>query len=68
LINKVRLDVFAARCALNYRTASHALKNSMKFLKRSFPGNSNTNTANMGGIKRTADIMNYWNQCLNRSE
>tara|TARA_R110002020_G_scaffold165700_1_gene353311 strand:- start:102129 stop:103151 length:1023 start_codon:yes stop_codon:yes gene_type:complete len=56
--HKVRLDVLLRVAALNTVQPS-ALKELNEILEKQFAGNSNTTRANMGGIKRTADIMNY---------
>ncbi|EZQ19233.1 flagellar motor switch protein FliG [Pseudomonas sp. G11-1] len=56
--HKVRLDVLLRVAALNTVQPS-ALKELNEILERQFAGNSNTTRANMGGVKRTADIMNY---------
>ncbi|SDU14265.1 flagellar motor switch protein FliG [Halopseudomonas salegens] len=55
---KVRLDVLLRVSALNTVQPS-ALKELNEILEKQFAGNSNTTRAAMGGIKRTADIMNY---------
>ena len=54
--HKVRLDVLLRVAALNTVQPS-ALKELNEILEKQFAGNSNTTRANMGGIKRTADIM-----------
>lgn len=56
--HKVRLDVLLRVAALNTVQPS-ALKELNEILEKQFAGNSNTTRANMGGVKRTADIMNY---------
>jgi flagellar motor switch protein FliG len=56
--HKVRLDVLLRVAALNTVQPS-ALKELNEILEKQFAGNSNTTRANMGGIKRTADIMNF---------
>ena len=56
--HKVRLDVLLRVAALNTVQPS-ALKELNEILEKQFAGNSNSIRANMGGIKRTADIMNY---------
>lgn len=56
--HKVRLDVLLRVAALNTVQPS-ALQELNEILEKQFAGNSNTMRANMGGIKRTADIMNY---------
>lgn len=56
--HKVQLDVLMRVAALNTVQPS-ALKELNEILEKQFAGNSNTMRANMGGIKRTADIMNY---------
>src|SRR5690554_7547582 len=56
--HKVRLDVLLRVSALNTVQPS-ALKELNEVLEKQFAGNSNTTRANMGGVKRTADIMNY---------
>lgn len=56
--HKVRLDVLLRVAALNTVQPS-ALKELNEILEKQFAGNSNTTRANMGGIKRAADIMNY---------
>ncbi|TVP88913.1 MAG: flagellar motor switch protein FliG [Pseudomonadaceae bacterium] len=55
---KVRLDVLLRVSALNTVQPS-ALKELNEILEKQFAGNSNTSRAAMGGIKRTADIMNF---------
>lgn len=55
---KVRLDVLLRVSALNTVQPS-ALKELNEILEKQFAGNSNTTRAAMGGIKRTADIMNF---------
>ncbi|MFT6431346.1 MAG: flagellar motor switch protein FliG [Halopseudomonas sp.] len=57
-VHKVRLDVLLRVAALNAVQPS-ALKELNEVLEKQFAGNSNTTRANMGGIKRTADIMNF---------
>ena len=56
--HKVRLDVLLRVASLNTVQPS-ALKELNEILEKQFAGNSNTTRANMGGIKRTADIMNF---------
>ncbi|WP_373187749.1 flagellar motor switch protein FliG [Halopseudomonas sp.] len=56
--HKVRLDVLLRVSALNTVQPS-ALKELNEILEKQFAGNSTTTRANMGGVKRTADIMNF---------
>ncbi|HDY98424.1 MAG TPA: flagellar motor switch protein FliG [Pseudomonas sabulinigri] len=56
--HKVRLDVLLRVASLNTVQPS-ALKELNEILEKQFAGNSNTTRATMGGIKRTADIMNF---------
>lgn len=56
--HKVRLDVLLRVAALNTVQPS-ALKELNEILEKQFAGNANTTRATMGGVKRTADIMNY---------
>ena len=56
--HKVRLDVLLRVASLNTVQPS-ALKELNEILEKQFAGNSNITRANMGGIKRTADIMNF---------
>ncbi|MEL0167671.1 MAG: flagellar motor switch protein FliG [Pseudomonadaceae bacterium] len=56
--HKVRLDILLRVAALNTVQPS-ALKELNEILEKQFAGNSNTSRAAMGGVKRTADIMNY---------
>ncbi|GGC99133.1 flagellar motor switch protein FliG [Halopseudomonas salina] len=56
--HKVRLDVLLRVASLNTVQPS-ALKELNEILEKQFAGNSNTTRANMGGVKRTADIMNF---------
>lgn len=56
--HKVRLDILLRVAALNTVQPS-ALKELNEILEKQFAGNSNTSRAAMGGIKRTADIMNF---------
>ena len=56
--HKVRLDVLLRVASLNTVQPS-ALKELNEILEKQFAGNSNTIRANMGGVKRTADIMNF---------
>ncbi len=56
--HKVRLDVLLRGASLNTVQPS-ALKELNEILEKQFAGNSNTTRATMGGIKRTADIMNF---------
>lgn len=56
--HKVRLDVLLRVAALNTVQPS-ALKELNEILEKQFAGNSNTTRATMGGVKRTADIMNF---------
>jgi len=56
--HKVRLDVLLRVASLNTVQPS-ALKELNEILEKQFAGNSNTMRANMGGVKRTADIMNF---------
>lgn len=56
--HKVRLDVVLRVAALNTVQPS-ALKELNEILEKQFAGNSNTTRANMGGVKRAADIMNF---------
>ncbi|GGE31548.1 flagellar motor switch protein FliG [Halopseudomonas oceani] len=56
--HKVRLDILLRVAALNTVQPS-ALKELNEILEKQFAGNSNTSRASMGGVKRTADIMNY---------
>lgn len=56
--HKVRLDILLRVAALNTVQPS-ALKELNEILEKQFAGNSNTSRAAMGGVKRTADIMNF---------
>ncbi|MEH6389352.1 MAG: flagellar motor switch protein FliG [Pseudomonas profundi] len=56
--HKVRLDVLLRVASLNTVQPS-ALKELNEILEKQFAGNSNTIRASMGGVKRTADIMNF---------
>lgn len=56
--HKVRLDVLLRVASLNTVQPS-ALKELNEILEKQFAGNSSTIRANMGGVKRTADIMNF---------
>ena len=56
--HKVRLDILLRVAALNTVQPS-ALKELNEILEKQFAGNSNTSRASMGGVKRTADIMNF---------
>lgn len=56
--HKVRLDVLLRVASLNTVQPS-ALKELNEILEKQFAGNSNTTRANMGGVKRAADIMNF---------
>ncbi|MFZ2288181.1 MAG: flagellar motor switch protein FliG [Halopseudomonas yangmingensis] len=56
--HKVRLDVLLRVAALNTVQPS-ALKELNEILEKQFAGNANTTRATMGGVKRTADIMNF---------
>ncbi|HDZ55814.1 MAG TPA: flagellar motor switch protein FliG [Pseudomonas xinjiangensis] len=56
--HKVRLDVLLRVASLNTVQPS-ALKELNEILEKQFAGSSNTTRANMGGIKRAADIMNF---------
>ena len=56
--HKVRLDVLLRVASLNTVQPS-ALKELNEILEKQFAGNSNSIRANMGGVKRTADIMNF---------
>ena len=56
--HKVRLDVLLRVASLN-TVQPWALKELNEILEKQFAGNSNTTRANMGGVKRAADIMNF---------
>lgn len=56
--HKVRLEVLLRVAALNTVQPS-ALKELNEILEKQFAGNANTTRATMGGVKRTADIMNF---------
>jgi len=55
---KVRLDIVLRVSALN-TVQPAALKELNQILEKQFAGGANTTRANLGGIKRAADIMNY---------
>ncbi|MGK9064977.1 flagellar motor switch protein FliG [Stutzerimonas chloritidismutans] len=56
--HKVRLDIVLRVSSLN-TVQPAALKELNLILEKQFSGNSNTTRANLGGVKRAADIMNY---------
>lgn len=55
---KVRLDIVLRVSALN-TVQPAALKELNQILEKQFAGGANTTRANLGGIKRAADIMNF---------
>ncbi len=56
--HKARLDIILRVSSLN-TVQPAALKELNQILEKQFSGTNNTSRANLGGVKRAADIMNY---------